>query len=124
MVKAAILIDGGYFLRRLPKVRRDVNVHDPSEVVRSVNQLVRGHLEQLNGVYQLPNYFQLLYRTFYYDAWPYEGKEQTPVTKRPINYSKTDQAIFRRDLSMLCSIRQTLPYGWGRFAEIDHDSGC
>ena len=98
MVKAAILIDGGYFLRRLPKVRRDVNVHDPSEVVRSVNQLVRGHLEQLNGVYQLPNYFQLLYRTFYYDAWPYEGKEQTPVTKRPINYSKTDQAIFRRDL--------------------------
>ena len=98
MIKAAILIDGGYFLRRLPTVRRDINVHDPKAVAQSVNQLVRGHLSQLNDVYGLPNYFQLLYRTFYYDAQPYEGKEHTPVGRRAIDYSKTSQAAFRKDL--------------------------
>lgn len=98
MIKAAILIDGGYFLKRLPAVRRDINVHDPKAVAYSVNQLVRGHLNQLNDVYGLPNYFQLLYRTFYYDAQPYEGKEHTPVDKRAIDYSKTPQAAFRKAL--------------------------
>ena len=51
MPKTAILIDGGYFLKRLPSVRRDVNRSDPDEVARAVNQLVRGHLNQLNETY-------------------------------------------------------------------------
>ena len=98
MTKVAILIDGGYFLKRLPVVRRNINVQDPHEVANSVNQLVRGHLDQLNKVYNLPNYFQLLYRTFYYDADPYDRKEQTPVDKHTVDYSRTRQAIFRRTL--------------------------
>lgn len=66
MTKTAILIDGGYFLKRLPVVRPDVDATDADAVARSVNQLVRGHLNQLNEVYQVPNALQLLYRTFYY----------------------------------------------------------
>ena len=75
MTKAAILIDGGYFLKRMPAVRPDIRVDDPEDVALSVNQLVLGHLNQLNNVYHLPNRLQLLYRAFYYDAQPYEGKE-------------------------------------------------
>ena len=29
MIKAAILVDGGYFLKRLPAVRPDVEGNDP-----------------------------------------------------------------------------------------------
>ena len=95
MAKAAILIDGGYYLKRLSTVRPDVDSTDPEAVSGSVRQLIRRHLEQLNEVHAVPNVFQLLYRTFYYDARPYDRKTQTPVSSRPIDYARTDQALFR-----------------------------
>lgn len=118
MTKAAILIDGGYFLKRLPTVRPDIDAHAPADVAKSIRQLLRSHLNQLNRVYgvwdhtrndgseesqenrnqSVSNPFRFLYRCFYYDAPPYEGKAHTPIDKRPIDYSKTDQAIFRREL--------------------------
>jgi uncharacterized LabA/DUF88 family protein len=96
--KSAILIDGGYFLKRLPVVRPDVTPTDPEAVAGAVRQLVRSHLEQLNGVYEVPNPFQLLYRTFYYDARPFGDKAHKPVSNAAIDYDKTDQAQFRKQL--------------------------
>ncbi len=96
--KVAILIDGGYFLKRLPHVRRDVDASNAEDVVRAIDQLVRGHLDQLNQVHKAPNFFQLLYRCFYYDAWPYLHKAHEPISKRPIDYAKSETAIFRREL--------------------------
>ena len=118
MTKAAILIDGGYFLKRLPTVRPDIDAHVPEEVVKSIRQLLWSHLNQLSRIYGVWDYtpndgseesrenrsqyiskpFRFLYRGFYYDAPPYEGKAHTPIDKRPIDYSKTNQAIFRREL--------------------------
>ena len=46
MAKAAILIDGGYFLKRLPSVRPDVDNADVEAVVASIDQLIRGHLSK------------------------------------------------------------------------------
>lgn len=46
MIKAAILIDGGFFLKRLPAVRPDIDSTDPDEVTRAIWQLVRSHLDQ------------------------------------------------------------------------------
>ncbi len=48
MIKAAILIDGGYLLKRLPAVRPDVDKDDPAAVAKSIMQLISNHLEQLN----------------------------------------------------------------------------
>jgi len=99
MDKVAILIDGSYFLKRLPSVRPDVAPTDPMAVARAVGRLVRSHLIQLNdAAYQVPNPYQLLYRTFYYDAHPYVGKAHHPISKFAIDYARTDQARFRREL--------------------------
>ena len=118
MTKAAILIDGGYFLKRLPTVRPDINARVPEDVVKSIRQLLWSHLNQLNRVYGVWDYtpndgpeesrenrsqyvsnpFRFLYRCFYYDAPPYEGKAHTPIGKRPVDYSKTAQAVFRNEL--------------------------
>lgn len=98
MAKCAILIDGGYFLKRLPVVRRDVDATDPEAVGRSVWQLVASHLEQLNEVFGVRNATQLLYRTFYYDARPYGRKAHRPVSGSAVDYARTDQALFRERL--------------------------
>lgn len=98
MIKAAILIDGGYLLKRLPVVRPDLDAHDAEDVSKAVSQLIRGHLNQLNEVHKAANPLQLLYRAFYYDAWPYERKAHTPIDKRPINFSRTPEALFRKKL--------------------------
>ena len=96
--KVAILIDGGYFLRRLPHVRRDVDASNAEDVARAIEQLVRSHLDQLNQIHTTPNFFKLLYRCFYYDAWPYSHKAHEPISKRAIDYAKSEAAIFRREL--------------------------
>ena len=96
--KVAILIDGAYYLRRLRSARRDIDASNPQEVSRSIGQLINSHLSRLSEVHRVPNPRQLLYRCFYYDAWPYSEKGHTPISKRAIDYSKSDMAVFRLKL--------------------------
>jgi len=98
MTKVAILIDGGYLLRRLPAVRPDIEITDAVSVAASIEQLVRRHLDQLNEIYKAPHHLQLLYRCFYYDAKPYNEKAHKPIGKQPVDYAKSDQALFRNRL--------------------------
>ena len=98
MAKAAILIDGGCFLKRLPQVRKDVDVSDVPSVVRAIEQLVNGHLIQLNELLHAPNPRSLLYRCFYYDAAPYTNKGERPVSREAIDYARSDAAKFRNGL--------------------------
>ncbi len=105
MPKVAILIDGGYFLKRLPRVRRGIDVSDPSAVGNAIRQLVRSHLDQLNKIYETPNFYRLLYRCFFYDAYPYKNKAHSPIEKRAIDYSNLSQPVVRLSTptTQLCS---------------------
>jgi len=98
MTKVAILIDGGYLLKRLPAVRPDIDMTDAELVAEAIEQLAMWHLEQLNEIYLAPNYIQLLYRCFYYDAKPYSQKLHKPVSERSVDYAKSNQARFRNSL--------------------------
>ena len=118
MTKAAILVDGGYFLKRLPTIRRDIDRNDPADVAKAVQKLVRNHLSRLNDIHGFDsraideaddrprrttfgadtNFYKLLYRIFYYDAPPYDEKGHGPVSKCPIDHSKTPLAQFRMEL--------------------------
>lgn len=98
MTKAAILIDGGYFLKRLPTVRPDVDRANPAQVAKSIGQLVYNHLDQLNKVAYAQNCHALLYRCFFYDATPYVNKGHLPVSRRSIDYAKSAEARFRLGL--------------------------
>lgn len=98
MPKAAILIDGGFYLRRLRYVRSDIDDSDPRDVAHSVRQLINSHLNQINRVYNFSNPFQLLYRSFFYDALPYTNKAHYPISRKFIDYAKSDEAQFRNKL--------------------------
>lgn len=119
MAKAAILVDGGYFLKRLPSVRPDVDNADVEAVAGSIDQLIRGHLSQLNKIHMVPNALQLLYRAFYYDASPYEQKAHAPVSKQAINYAETPQAHFRNQLFKALRGRPNLAV---RLGEVHRDA--
>ena len=97
-IKVAILLDGGYYLKRLPSIRNDIDASNPKEVAESIGQLIDGHLRQINEVYRYPNPKQLLYRCFFYDAWPYDKKAHLPISNKAIDYSKSDVAQFRNRL--------------------------
>lgn len=95
MTRVAILIDGGFFLKRLPTVCRDVNCRNPEEVARAIDRLLNAHLVQLNELACLPRHYALLYRCFYYDALPYLEKGHLPISGSPINFARTEEAHFR-----------------------------
>jgi hypothetical protein len=98
MTKAAILIDGAFFLKRLPSVRQDLDLHEPEAVAKAIGQLVRSHLEQLNTSAGASSPWALLYRCFYYDARPYTKKGHKPVSGKAIDYARSPEAQFRLGL--------------------------
>ncbi|WP_114389045.1 NYN domain-containing protein [Notoacmeibacter marinus] len=97
-VRVAILIDGGFLLKRLATVRPDIDKADPQKVDVAIGQLVKTHLKKVARQAGAPSPISVLYRCFYYDAMPYLGKGHLPVTKASIDYSKTPEARFRLGL--------------------------
>lgn len=95
MSKVAILIDGGYFLKRLPTVFKPATPGDPESVTYALRRLIASHLKSRNRIEKLPHERALLYRSFFYDAKPYLGKEHRPVSGRSIDYARSDEARFR-----------------------------
>ena len=114
MRRVAILIDGGFFLKRLPSVRPDVDRADPVQVDRSIGQLIWSHLEHLNKQHECASPYTLLYRCFFYDASPYTDKAHYPISKKPINYAKSKQAIFRFKLFELLRKRRSFAVRLGK----------
>lgn len=98
MARVAILIDGGYLVKRLPALRPEFDINNPAEAANAINQLFGNHLNHLNRTYRHPNAYGLLHRVFYYDAQPVAGRGRYPISRNPINYTTTPSAQFRTRL--------------------------
>lgn len=105
MTRVAVLIDGGYFMRRLPSVQTKFDASDPDAVCGAVKWLVASHLRHINKIAKAPHARSLLYRAFYYDARPYLEKGHLPVSERGIDYAKSDTARFH--LALHDALRRT-----------------
>jgi uncharacterized LabA/DUF88 family protein len=88
----AILIDGGFFLRRFPAVYPDKDSRDPRSVAATLSQMALAHLTWRNETKRD------LYRIFFYDCEPLTKKAHLPVSRRAIDFSRTDVARFRLSL--------------------------
>ena len=94
MTRVAVLIDGGYLLRRLPSVQTRFDAADAQDVCKAVQWLVTSHLTHINKIAKAPHSRSLLYRAFFYDARPYLDKGHLPRSGKGIDYSKSDTARF------------------------------
>jgi len=117
--QVAVLIDGGYFVKRLPSIRPTVDMTDPVAVCNSIKRLITAHLERVNRIERRDHHRSLLYRSFYYDARPYLDKGHLPVSKRSIDYAKSDTARFQ--LALHDILRKTANMAV-RLGEVRRDS--
>lgn len=97
-MRVAILIDGGFYLKKFKSLYPGVDARDPAEVAKRIRWLIGSHLKYINRVQGRANEWSLLYRSFYYDARPYVASAQKPVSKQGFSYAKTDEAVFREAL--------------------------
>lgn len=85
MPKVAILIDGGFFLKRYPWCygKRDA----PEKVAKDMHNMALKHLNKKED--------ETLYRILFYDCPPLDKKAHLPVSKRSIDFGTTPEATFR-----------------------------
>lgn len=85
-MKTAFLIDADFFLRRLRHLQGDKTAE---QAVQDLNSLWVRHMELLD---RPP---QQLYRVLVYDCKPLTKKMQWPVSRKPLDLSKTPTHTFR-----------------------------
>ena len=84
----AILIDGGFLLRRFRTCYPGKDPANPQVVAKTAFELALAHLEEKNQRHDL-------YRIFFYDCPPLQKIAHLPVTRKAVNFAKTPQAAFR-----------------------------
>lgn len=94
MVKTAILIDGAFFLKRYRALYKKNN-RDPEKVANDLYTISHKHLTNKNNPDQ-SDFQENLYRIFYYDCYPLKFRIHHPITKKLIDFSKTEEYQFRK----------------------------
>lgn len=83
--KIAVLVDGGFFLKRFNALYNKDKSMSPVDIADSLHNMVL----RLTGN-------NTLYRIFYYDCEPLNKKFHNPITHRAIDFGKSDEYAFRR----------------------------
>ena len=96
--RMAVLVDGGFFLKRLRALYPSTDPADAKAVASIIHGHALRHREQKVGTDSrggsVMDTFDL-YRIFFYDCPPLVKKMHQPVSKRSVDFAKSNIAIFR-----------------------------
>ena len=81
MSKTAILVDGGFYRKRIKHLWGE---HTPNETAVGLFEYCKRHLKERSQDHEL-------YRIFYYDCPPISKQMYHPLTKSTVDFSKTPQ---------------------------------
>lgn len=87
-VKIAVLIDGGFFVKRFNFLYNKDRKMTGAQVADHLYTMAHKHVGLKNA----------LYRIFYYDCIPLDKKAHNPITNKPIDFSKSSEYKFRMEL--------------------------
>lgn len=113
----AMLIDGGFLTKRLTRLVDDPERLTAYKVTGIIRSICRGHVQKLTADAD-PNWHRHVYRIFYYDAPPFEGQAHHPLTRRPINYAKSNQAKFQTELFNLLRKQRNMALRLGGLSKL------
>lgn len=86
--KVAVLVDLSFFLMQYSRVR-ECPASSPAEVAKEIRHTALAHLHRRTDE---------LYRIFAYDCRPLPKKVHHPITKRSVDFSRSETFIFRTRL--------------------------
>ncbi len=89
----AILIDGAYFIKRFRAIEPH-NLYNARRAAECAFRWATAHLADGNRRHDL-------YRIFFYDCPPLEKKLHNPIDQRHVDFSKSEEAVFRLELHNL-----------------------
>lgn len=113
----AILIDGGFFTKRLTRLVAHPENLTPNKVVAAIRLMCKEHVRWLTDDAST-NWPRHVYRIFYYDAPPFEGQAHHPLTRQQINYARSDQALFQRELFDLLRKQRNVALRLGHLSKL------
>jgi len=87
-VKVAVLIDGGFFVKRFNQIYNQSRTMTGKEVADKLYTLAHSHVGKENT----------LYRIFYYDCHPFDKKMHNPINGKSVDFKKSDEFEFRTSL--------------------------
>lgn len=87
-IRVAVLIDGGFFLKRYNTLYNQNGEKTAETVANDIYQVAHSHVGSEN----------YLYRIFYYDCVPLDKRVHNPISNMCINFANSKQAIFKREL--------------------------
>jgi uncharacterized LabA/DUF88 family protein len=87
-VKIAVLIDGGFFIKRYNYLYNKGKNKTPEEVADDIYTLAHSHVGKEN----------YLYRIFFYDCVPFSKRVHNPISKKCIVFERSPEAIFRNKI--------------------------
>ena len=99
--RIAIFIDGAFFLKRLPRIVESKFRSSPEAIAETARILCKRHVQRLIGEdtrSRESRWLDHVYRIFYYDAKPFDGVSHHPLLNKRIEFARTPEAAFRRDL--------------------------
>jgi uncharacterized LabA/DUF88 family protein len=94
--RIAILIDGSFFLKRLPRLVPTNRCESPEKIVACIRHMCYNHIKKLTD--NSTHWQQHVYRVFFYDAHPYDGKAHHPIDNKLIDFSKSSLAKERQEI--------------------------
>ncbi|SFH29665.1 NYN domain-containing protein [Palleronia marisminoris] len=101
-MRTAVLVDGGFFVRRFPKLYPAIDRSDAAAVAAELHRMCLNHMRPPprrgpDGGRMDPDPSQVddLHRIFFYDCPPLTKRAHQPISGRSVNLAKTDEAVFR-----------------------------
>ena len=114
----AILIDGGFLTKRLQKLVDNPDRLSPHNMCGIIRSMCREHVRKLTDE-PGGNWHRHIYRIFYYDAPPFLGQAHHPLTRRQINYAKSDQASFQQELFLQLKKQRNMALRLGTLSKLN-----
>ena len=87
-MRTAILVDGGFFLKRYRYLYKGGSTHDPRTVAKNMHKGLLEHLKQKPAKTEL-------YRILFYDCPPLQKRVQNPISKKGFDFGSSSEAKFR-----------------------------